>query len=106
MAGCVDDDIVSGHHPGDVYGLADVTNTHVQVWWDGSVHRAQELVLVSYERRHFVSPVKRQTQDAPATIAGCAKKEDLHDRTSGWVVPSATVASRGRVHTGRAYHVP
>src|SRR5262249_5962314 len=37
---------------------------------------------VSYKRGHFVSPLKRQPQNAPAAIAGCAKKEDFHNRTS------------------------
>jgi hypothetical protein len=30
-----------------------------------------------------VSPLKRQPQNALAAIAGCAKKEDFHNRTSG-----------------------
>jgi len=29
-----------------------------------------------------VSPLKRQPQNAPAAIAGCAKKEDFHNRIS------------------------
>ena len=40
MAGCIDSDIVSDHHPSDVCWLARVTNKHVQVWRDGSVNNA------------------------------------------------------------------
>jgi hypothetical protein len=55
----------------------------VQVWRNGSVNNTYEFGLVSYKRGHFVSPLKRQSQNAPAGIASSAKKEDFHKRTSG-----------------------
>jgi hypothetical protein len=41
-----------------------------------------EFGLVSCKRGDFVSPLKRQPQDALAAIAGCAKKKDFHKRIS------------------------
>jgi hypothetical protein len=41
-----------------------------------------EFGLVSCKRGDFVSPLKRPLQDALAAIAGCAKKEDFHNRIS------------------------
>src|SRR5262249_15677333 len=38
VAGCIDSDIVSDHHPRDVCWLAHVTDQHVQVWRNGSVN--------------------------------------------------------------------
>src|SRR5215471_2959563 len=54
----------------------------MQVWRNGSVNGAQEFRLVSYKRGHFVIPLKRQPQNALAAVAGCAKKEDFHNRRS------------------------
>jgi hypothetical protein len=65
----------------------------VQVWWNGSVNNTYEFGLVSYKRGHFVSPLKRQPQNAPAGIASCAKKEDFHNRTSS-LTPQAINRSR------------
>src|SRR5262249_40196819 len=38
--------------------------------------------FVSYKRGHFVSSLKRQSQNPSAAIASCAKQKDSHDRTS------------------------
>src|SRR5215469_12674335 len=54
----------------------------MQVWRNGSVKGTQEFRLVSYKRGHFVTPLKRQPQNALAAVAGCAKKEDFHNRRS------------------------
>src|SRR6516162_4813759 len=54
----------------------------MQVWRNGSVNGAQEFRLVSYKCGHFVIPLKRQPQNALAAVAGCAKKEDFHNRRS------------------------
>src|SRR6516164_7726002 len=57
----------------------------MQVWRNGSVNGAQEFRLVSYKCGHFVIPLKRQPQNALAAVAGCAKKEDFHNRRSSAV---------------------
>jgi hypothetical protein len=54
----------------------------MQVWRNGSVNETQEFRLVSYKRGHFVIPLKRQSQNALAAIAGCAEEEDFHNRRS------------------------
>jgi hypothetical protein len=61
--------------------FAYVANRHPQVWRNRSVNETYEFGLVSYKRGHFVSPLKRQPQNAPAAIASSAKKEDFHNGT-------------------------
>jgi len=82
IAGRIDNDIVPDHHPGQVCRLAHVANSHVQVWRNGSVNETEEFRLISHERSHFVSALKRQSEDALAGVASCAKEKDFHDRTS------------------------
>jgi hypothetical protein len=77
-AGGIDSDVVSGHHPSDVCRLADVTDRHVQVRRNGFVNKTQQFRFVSYNRGHFVSPLKRQSQNTSAAIASCAKEKDFH----------------------------
>ena len=91
IAGRIDNDVVPDHHPSEVCRLAHVTDRHVQVWRNGSVNETQELRLVSHEHSDFVSPLKRQSENALAGVASCAKEKDFHDRTS-----SLTTQATGR----------
>jgi maleate cis-trans isomerase len=46
----------------------------------------QEFRLVSYKRGHFVGPLKRESENASAAIASCAKEKDFHNRTSSLTI--------------------
>src|SRR5262249_45420026 len=87
VAGRIDDDVVTGHHPGQVRRLIHNATSHAQVW------RAQELGLVSHHRGDLVSARKRCSENALASVAGGAEEKDFHNRTSS-LITRATGRSR------------
>src|SRR5262249_53026966 len=72
----IDDDVVTGHHPGQVQRLIHNAASHAQVW------RARELGLVSHHRGDLVTARKRCSENALAGVAGGAEEKDFHNRTS------------------------
>ena len=76
VAGRIDDDVVTDHHPGQVRRLIHNAASHAQVW------RARELGLVSHHRGDLVSARKRCSENALAGVAGGAEEKDFHNRTS------------------------
>src|SRR5215471_6184993 len=78
VAGRIDDDVMTGHHLGQVWRLIHNATSHAQVW------RTRELCLVSDHRCDFVSTRKRCSENALAGVAGGAEEKDFHNRTSSF----------------------
>src|SRR5262249_39551484 len=76
VAGRIDDDVMTGHHPGQIRRLIDNTASHAKVW------RARELGLVSHHRGALVSARERYSENALAGVASGAEEKDFHNRTS------------------------
>ena len=79
VAGRIDDDVMTGHHPGQVRRLIHNAASHAQVW------RARELGLVSHHRGDLVSARKRCSENPLAGVAGGAEEKDFHDHTSSLI---------------------
>src|SRR5215471_5168139 len=70
VAGRIDDDVMTGHHLGQVRRLIHNAASHAQVW------RTRELGLISHHRGDLVRARKRLSEDALAGIAGGTEEKD------------------------------